>query len=364
MLIFSLTSCLDQIDLAPTSGQENALVVQGVLLKGNPSQVSIRIDRVFNFSPSSFGKVSAFEGYIIDQDGTRLKLAPRGEGLLQLDIPNNQPDFPIEYNRVYRIELQMPNGNIIVSELEPLLPVPKVDSIHWERVLKFVPDPLDEDKSILDTFIRFSIDTQLKLKSQTDYGRFRWLGDRTFKITELPQFGGIRDTCYISESTAVFGPKLYDGNVLKNDYLNQQVIYDQLLNFKLAEGYVFSVYQESLSEGAFTYWDQIGQTLNRTGNMFETPAGITFSNISYENNQTENIYGYFYCTERDTLHRYIPPMDIVPPVDSFCPRFIGGQNLEIPQICLQCEIVNRSVTRPPPFWITGFSFPTMLLWGL
>lgn len=354
-----LSSCLDPIDLAPPDGLEDALVVQGLLLKGSPNRIEIQISRLFNFTTSSFSRVNPLKGYLIDEDGNRLELERKGEGLLRLNIPDNHPDFSIKYNRSYSIELQMPDGSVIVSGLEPLIPVTRVDSIHSEVVTKFVPNLLDRDQSILDTFIRFSVDTQLKLEDQADYARFRWIGDRTYKITELPQFDPPRDTCYISEATDIFQPRLYDANVLKNDYLNQQVVYDQSLNYKMAEGYIFSIYQESLSEGAFTYWNQIDQLLNRTGDMFETPAGIPFTNISYKEEQKQRLYGYFYCTERDTMRRYMSPMS-VPPRDSFCPMFIGEP--QIPSICFECEIEPRTTISPPSFWITGASFwPMMLL---
>ncbi|MEM6378549.1 MAG: DUF4249 family protein, partial [Bacteroidota bacterium] len=318
VFIFSLKSCLDPIEFDQPRGLEDALVIQGLLLKGSPSRVEIRITRLFNFNTSSFGRVTPIEAHIIDQDGNKLELEKRGEGILRLTIPDDHPDFPIKYNRSYRIEFQMPSGGVIVSDLEPLIPVTRIDSIHNEMIIKFVQDPMDRDKSILDTFIRFSVDTQLKLEDQQDYARFRWLADRTFRFTEAPQFEPPTDTCYITQATDLFQPRLFDGNVLKDDYLNRQVVYDQYLDFKFAEGYIFSVYQESLSEGAFAYWDQVDQLLNRTGDMFETPAGIAFSNLRYTDNREEQIYGYFYCTERDTLRKYISPMSIMPRRDTFC----------------------------------------------
>lgn len=353
-----LSSCLDPIDFDQPDGLENALVVQGLLLKGSPNQVQIQVSRLFNFTTSSFSRVNALKGYIIDEDGNRLELERKGEGLLRLDIPEDHPDFPIKYSRSYSIELQMPDGNVIVSTLEPMIPVTRIDSIHTEVITKFVPNILDRDQSVLDSFIRFSVDTQLKLEDQPDYARFRWIGDRTYKITELPQIDPPTDTCYISEVTNIFQPRLYDANILRNDYLSQQAVYDQLLNYKMAEGYVFSIVQESLSEGAFIYWNQVDQLLNRTGDMFETPAGIAFTNISYTEDSGQRLYGYFYCTERDTLRRYIDPMT-VPPRDSFCPQFIGEP--QIPSVCFQCEIEPRTTTSPPSFWFTGASFWPLIL---
>ena len=362
ILTFGLNGCLDPIELDPPDGLENALVVQGTLLKGQPNRVEVRVDRLFNFDLASFTRVNPLAGFIIDEDGNRLELERRGEGILRLNIPEDHPNFSVKYNRSYQIELQMPNGSVIVSELEPLIPVTRIDSIHSEMILKFVPDPQDRDQSELDTFLRFSVDTQLKLEDQQDYARFRWFADRTYKFTELPQFDPPRDTCYITEATDLFQPRLYDANVLKNDYLNKQTVFDQRFNFKFAEGYVFSLFQESLSEGAFAYWSQIDQLLNRTGDMFETPAGIPFTNIKYTEQRAERLYGYFYCTERDTLRKYIPPSAIIPPQNEFCPQFAG--EAEIPDICFRCEIEPRTTTTPPPFWlITGLSFLPMLLLG-
>ncbi|MEM6378550.1 MAG: DUF4249 family protein [Bacteroidota bacterium] len=362
LLTFGLSSCLDPIDLDPPDGLEDALVVQAILLKGQPNRIDVKVDRLFNFDLTSFTRVTPLAGFIVDEDGNRLELEGRGEGILRLDIPDDHPDFPIKYSRSYKIELQMPNGSVIVSSLEPLIPVTRIDSIHSDILLKFVPDPQDRDQSVLDTFLRFSVDTQLKLEDQEDYARFRWFADRTFKFTELTQFDPPQDTCYITEATDLFQPRLFDANVLKNDYLNKQTVFDQRVNFKLAEGYVFSLFQESLSEGAFIYWSQIDQLLNRTGDMFETPAGIPFTNISYTDEREERLYGYFYCTERDTLRKYIPPSAILPPQNSLCPQFEGED--EFPDICIECEQEPRTTTSPPPFWITGASFFNTLLLGL
>ncbi|GAB5552003.1 MAG: hypothetical protein Sapg2KO_15940 [Saprospiraceae bacterium] len=343
-----LPGCLDIIELDPPEGLEDAITVQGVLIKGRPSIVEIRLSRLYNFSLSSIGPINALQAFLKDETGEQLELRRIADGFYRLVIPDNHPTFQVNYNQSYAIELRMPNGGTIISQMEPLIPVTKIDAIHFERVTKFVPSVLDVDQSMLDTFVRFSIDTPLKLADQTDWARFRWLAERTYKFTELPQFFPPRDTCYLTEAVSIFDPRLHDGNQLKNDYLSGQIIFDQSLNFKLTEGYYFSVYQESLSAGAYTYWSQIDQLLNRSGDMFESPAGSTFTNLEYTDDRDDRLYGYFYCTERDTLRQYVSPVEITTQA-TYCPQFIGQMN--IPDICFFCELEARSVTSPPSFWI-------------
>ena len=345
--------CLDEIDLDIPSGLDNGLVVQGIILKGNPSQVEILLRRLFNFDISSFAPINASEVIIRDSNDRTLSLRRRGEGIYRTAVPEGDPNFSIDYDLQYRVEILMPDGRQIHSTYEPLLKVPQMDSISHAIQLNFVESPLDKDQSVLDSFVRFSISTPVRALGESEPTRLRWISERTYKITELPSSSPInpQDTCYITEEVNIYDPQAYNPyDFPEVDYLSQQYNFDQKLSFRFAEGFYFSVYQETLSDGAYKYWSQINSLLNREGNMFEPQAGPIFSNLSNINDPDDPIYGYFYCTERDTIRQYISPAVYNQP--PFCPSFLNNLNGELPfpKVCIDCINEIGAAHEPPAFW--------------
>jgi len=128
-------------------------------------------------------------------------------------------------------------------------------------------------------------------------------------------------------------------------------LYEATIGFQYRQGLYLNVFQQSLSEGAFQYWDQIDKLLERNGNMFESPVGEIISNFENVVTPNEDVFGYFYATEIDTFHVAVDSLFTNSP-GVYCPPPLppppgGGCAVEICCDCLQAPI---STTTRPEYW--------------
>ena len=119
---------------------------------------------------------------------------------------------------------------------------------------------------------------------------------------------------------------------------------------EFAQGYYYTVYQRSLTKGAFEHWEQTKQVIERTGNLFEPPAGRINSN--FRNIEAPNdlgVFGYFSAFAQDTLRLYISPEEVGSP-QLQCPRVpIQGNPCPV-SACCDCLIEPGSKLEKPDFW--------------
>jgi len=347
LIILFLPTCIDEITIDTPEGAESAIVVQGSLVYGNPTIIEIDISRLFNFKFLSLNTAFASAGWIENDLGQRVDIKRRGDGTFRTAIPLDDPDFEIDFDRIYQIGVLMGDGRTFTSSPEPLHRVPEIDSIGFEIGSQFVPSLLDPELSILDSVAKFSVYTPLQVNAESERRHLKWRYSRTYQVTEFP-FPDEQKTCYIESEVGVFAPKSFDPTSGDGDYLSGFEIFRQRPAHHFNEGYVFSLYQESLSEGAFRYWNLIEQLLLRDGNMFEAPAGRLITNISNPDDPKDSVYGYFYATQRDTVRRYISPGFFNNP-PMYCPNFIGVE--QPPKVCTDCltgELGSQDT--PPEYW--------------
>jgi hypothetical protein len=340
--------CLDPIDLDTPRGTEDALVIQAELIYGDPARVEVRLNQLYNFSLTSINPAFASEVLLEDEQGNQFELRFAGDGLFRSSIPLDDPRISIAFDKRYRIIVRALNNRTLISDYEPLLRVPRIDSIAYQEIEKFVATPVDPGTSVLEDYVEFRVSTSLEMENQNERARLRWRFGRTYQLTDLGLQTPDPQICYIFSELDVFRPTIYDGNEGNAAYLTDYAVYDRSINWEFNEGFYLSLYQESLSEGAFRYWNQIQQVLLREGNMFEAPPGRLTTNFYNPNDPDDRIYGYFYATQRDTSHLYISPDLVGNPEILYCEGFIGDP--EIPTLCEDCLQETNSQLTPPPFW--------------
>nr|HMQ60440.1 hypothetical protein [Flavilitoribacter sp.] len=143
----------------------------------------------------------------------------------------------------------------------------------------------------------------------------------------------------------------FNGTELFSDELPGYPVYETAPNYRFHEGYYLNLIQESLSSGAYEYWRQTQELLNRTGSMFESPVGKVQSNFKSLDDETEDVFGYFYATRQDTIRLYVRP-EIAGSPPSLCPPSVpaGGRPCPI-AVCCNCLDQANSSTAKPWYWI-------------
>ncbi|MCB0687051.1 MAG: DUF4249 family protein [Saprospiraceae bacterium] len=347
-----LYSCLDEIELPIESDLNDAIVIEGSLSMGNPSVVSIGITRLFDFSASSLQPVNVREVLLLDEQDNSVALKEAGPGNYRLVI-DDKVNFTVAIGKEYRLQVSTFDNRKIISTAEPILATPEPGAVD---VSLFKKDRLnDEGQIVQDDYLAFSIEASITSSSDGHEARYFWALEQTFLITDSPD-RKIEDgkDCYITQPIDVTSVNILDGNQFSGTDQVSALIYETPVNYYFAQGYYLTVVQHSLSEGAYRYWNQVSQVIDRTGNMFEAPAGRIKSNfVNLDDGQASpNVFGYFYASQSDTTRFYVSPeaagspsmycpwpVNQIPPPNG-CPRFP----------CCECLDEIGSQLEKPDFW--------------
>lgn len=348
--IIFLSSCLEQINLDIPKGTEETIVIQGVLIKGNPSVLDLTVSRLFDFTVEGLSRINVSLVELSDEAGNSIEIDARGTGIYYREFFDNDPDINIEIGKSYKIKVRTFDGRVYESTLEPMLDVPKINDFQAKKVTKELITP--DEEIVIDSFIEFSIDTDLRAAGQTENTNIKWDIQRVFRITDFPiEFGKDPKTCYVTNNLDITQLKVLGSQDIDATNLMDYTVFDEQLNFYFAEGYYGVIIQQSLSPRAFTYFNQISQILTRDGNMLEPPAGKVRSNFTNMDDPTDEAFGFFYATVHDTARVFVS-VDFAGFQNNLCPPNVpsppgGGCPLDI---CCDCLSADISTVTQPDWW--------------
>lgn len=358
ILMVLLWGCLEQIDLEVAPEFQFNTVIQGKLVQGSPSTVFVRVSRLFDFTFNGRAAISVRYVRLFDDQGNQVDLE-RGNvvGDYVLELPKDDASMQIEEGRSYFIEVATFDGGVFRSEAETIRPVPQISDLTVEPIQKEI---LSADGTLRDEpFMEFQLTTPLDVSTEETY--LRWISERTIKLTDTPEANVVPDdnqpnkTCYITESGSIRNIPVGSSTTFSGQIVDFP-IYQEPVNYRFAEGYMLTVYQESLNRGAYEYWRNIGTLINRQGTIFEPPVGQVQSNMVNTEEDGVQPFGYFYVTRQDTARIYVspevagnpamqcpvPPPEMPPPGFRYC---------DANPLCCDCLSVPGSQVAPPDFWV-------------
>lgn len=352
MLTLLVTACLDEIDLNPEEEEYKRMVVLGKVVKGSPSSVLVYVTETFDFETREIPRgIQDATVTVRDDQGHSLQLLPGSEaGIYQLEIPDNHPDFKVETGRSYHLRVVTENGKQYESAAEPLVDVPGPAQLNVSKTTKLIVDNLGEFSPV--DILEFSVNTPLTAPGNPEKARLRWEIKEAYKLTDSPLLGGTLKTCYITVDQNATKVRVFNGSELFSEELTGHVVYDTRIDYRFSEGYYLNVIQESVSEGAYEYWRETSELINRTGSMFESPVGKISTNFRSLDDEKEDVFGYFYATAQDTIRLYISPEFVGSPQRLCPPRNPppGGSPCPIPACC-NCLLEDNSTTEKPGYWV-------------
>ena len=346
-----LSTCQEIIDFETPDTIKNAIFIEGKLTKGAPSTVFVKIGQVFNFStnPSLLLGESVL---IIDETGQSLPLVSREQGIFRLSIPDSHPTFKVNYGQAYKIRVQLKNQEIYESTYDTLYQAPIPTDLTIQKVPKNVQNVAGEIST--EEFLAFNISTPFLTYADGTKTRFLWEFGSVFKFSDTPNgFGSFPcratsqepKTCYVSINPTSNYISL-NSDLLSGNSINNFTFYEapNLNTFVFAEGYYLSVYQQSISEQAFEYWQQVNLLTNRNGSIFEQPSGKVTTNIRNIDNPKAEIFGFFYATEGFVKRIYVSP-DFAGNPQKVCPDRPPAP------LCDNCLCQEGSSVEKPVWWV-------------
>ena len=334
--------CVDSIELNIDSDVISNLVVNGKLVMGNPSVVTVTAGRVVDYDPTPTEPLDLKSVELFNGDGENIALEAGGIGRYELKIPANHPFFHVEAGKGYGIRLTRNNGDVYESEMDTIEtpPVQSEISISLETRELFFKDG---SKAYQD-YILFDTHTPTTDPKTRRPVRLRWDVIHTSSFSD--DNGSV---CYLETFINDNRVRILDGTAIKtleSDYR----IYEPAVSNQFAEGAYITSIQEVLSPAAYDYWANLSTVNNRTGNMFEQPVGKLRSNIHRVDDPQEDVFGFFYATKQDTLRRYVDPDEVGNP-QTRCPFIPAGPTQDpCPQACCDCTRDPKSLDNKPRYW--------------
>lgn len=330
-----MISCIDELDFDPPSDFQNSVTIVSKLVKGNPSIVQVRLQRLFDFSFPQEQFVNASKVMLLDEEGNSMDIPFRSTGNYYLEI--DEKEFEVAVGRNYSLELCLFEGQCFKSKLEPLVGVPQADRVNTKLTKKEFIDV--QDNISLKDNIEVSVSSPAIVETSDAPSNLRWEFDFTFKITDVE-----KQECYVS---GIYFDQLlmYPGEDFANEYIDSFLILDLDVNQILTEGYHLEIVQEALSSGALKFYEQIVQLSSRNGTFYDPAPGLLTTNFENISDTPGKVFGYFYATEHDTFTTFIDST-ITKSNVTLCPK----PRPDCPDECCDCLDVENSTTKKPSFW--------------
>lgn len=310
-ILMVISSCIERYDLAKITSFEPKLVIDAQLATDDGVQ-EIVISKSSSIEKPALSQVTGCIVYVEDDKGNKFPFIESAEkGHYQGILEGNA----IVVGNRYRLQVKTPDNKVFQSSYETLMPCPDVSSVYYEVETKPTTDPKVNQKG-LQFFIDF--------KGDENYGRFfrwqlvqtyeyhstwpltRWLdwdGSHEMKKTDYSNF-----VCYKTEN-------LDDIFVLSTDGFSQNAYTKYKLHYVpdqtqvLQHKYSLLVRQYSLSESAFTYWENLRKNNQEDVNLFGRQPANVIGNIYNSTDSTEQALGYFGISTVRTKRIMVLPSD-------------------------------------------------------
>lgn len=340
-------ACLDTIDLESPAGVSQALVIQGELVKGDPSVAYVNVTRLFDFTAQSRFGVSVRSVEVWDMNGNSETLREGRPGEYVAEIPNTSA-LAVEVGEEYYIRVEARDGRIFESRPESILQGDQIEDLWFEV----------NEEEIIDEFGDVTFRDKLQLFISTTVlnpedgmpTRLKWDVRRNYKITDSPiRIWEEEKVCYIDDNPQGNNVLVMDGTSRTNSRIDSLQLFESVINSFYAEGAYMNVYQQAISLTTYQYWEEVEQLLNRTGGMFEPVAGEIRTNIFNVDDPTDLTYGFFSAYVQDTARIYISPESVGNPMEA-CPPIGGVVNLNGDcnvRVCCDClDAIGSSIDKP------------------
>jgi hypothetical protein len=269
----------------------------------------------------------------------------------------------------YRLRILTSAGQEILSDYEPVIETPPIDSLHWRQ----------------EGDVKIYADTR-DVNNNTRYYRWEFMEtweNRSYYDSQVGYENGILYFLDPSEKTYQCWDSAVSTQVILGTSANlgDDVILDQLITTipqpspKISARYSIEVMQYGLTEKAFTFWDEIRKNGSEVGGLFDPLPSQLIGNLRNASNPSEPVIGYFSIASRQKKRLFIgnneltewPPKNldilcapIVIPVDSAIyyldkPKlrpayYLNAVTLAIADVyCVDCRL-QGGVNRKPGYW--------------
>jgi len=242
----------------------------------------------------------------------------------------------------YHVEVTLPNGDLITSTPEEILPPVEIDSIpiRVEEVSGLNASGNSEITGFVIAEVNFDFDP-------ADPPFLRWRTDGEYEFQELAPNLLFPQRCYVNDFIDFNNLALLDASDVEGNQVNNKEVVRTTLNRRFHVIYGFMVTQYRISQREHEYWGQVDQLINIDGTIFDPPPATIVGNLTNTTNPEELIQGYFSVVSQDFKRQFIETGDLGFFVQTDCSSFSFRPG---PPECADCRIIQNSSRDKPPYW--------------
>ena len=369
-----LVKCIDPYSIGE-SESSNLLTIDASLIKNCDTQ-RVVISRSLGLGEKTPDFVNGFTVYVEDEAGNKEYYTPVSDGVYEAVID----DAFLVIGNSYRLIAENSAGEVYQSDYEIITECPPVDSIYTG-----VEEYYSYTTGDINKALQFYIDIEAK-DYDTKYYRWTIKEDWEYKVPYYYTGYWSQDTLFISKDANIDSLRTcYNHGTVQGLYssstdnltLNQKkkIPLNYLFqgNVKVSSRYSILVSQYSLTDKAYSYWQQKKVEIQESDGLFSTQPSQPQSNIHNTSDSKEIVLGYFWAgsktekrvfyntgfgkaeygtCEKDTIESFVPEN----PGDEFWYYFyvVVDANYDTTYItsddkCFDCRMHGGTLT-PPEFW--------------
>lgn len=326
--------CVGYYDAPEDYSNKEYVTVSGIITNNDPAKVELQMATGYNLNYNDDVYIEDAKVILYDDLENSEILQYIGNGTYlgsTLGITG----------RSYHLEIELSNGEYIVSEPELLpSPTPITNLLLQQDIIprRGVDGTIDEINTL---------NINLYLNEETQNHFFRWKLSGTYMMFS-PLDTMDLGPCYITEV-------LNRGSIGQSTIFDKDLLSHNLASFEPAKKFLYAYYlrvdQFSLTPLGYDYWKQINEQKENVGSMFDNPPGQILGNLKYT--QSDNyVLGNFDVSANSVERIMILNSDFANGVSyNFKECFpIDAAYFSPAPACIDCAVLPNSTHVKPDYW--------------
>ncbi|MCB0685345.1 MAG: DUF4249 family protein [Saprospiraceae bacterium] len=335
--------CLDTIEIdLPQHDQSTRLVIQGV---------AERSDHAYRFFVE-VSKTEKLTDFLKDErEDADIEILYNDQAIISLQ---NGSDYSIEIDSFHLLYGGSPESSLFnirvkvgdstfESISQPIFKVPEGASLKIKYEER--EELNDEENVITQPYVKLLV-TGPVTNSNNQRVSYRWDVSGVYLFREVIW---TLDTsydpriCYVSDPVSQNQVNIVSSGTVLGDTIRDYEIHETTADHRFATGYYYTVVQKSINEQAANYWKEISNSIDRSGTIYDPPAGIVSTNIRQTAGSTVDLLGFFYTAGVDTI-RLLSTRDETGNQPHLCAHKI------VSDVCCDCILIRNSTYDKPAYW--------------
>lgn len=341
VLLLSLSACIEPIELN-LENEAGILIIEGTITNG-PGPHTVNISRTVA-GPRVPEPVGAASVFLIDDQGNTYPYFQElpGEHTLPFGAISAYPGV------AYWLRIILPDGTTYESAPEVMPGLLADDTAYYDFT---VTTTINENGvAITSNNIEAYIDSEIPESDQPLY--YRWVMEEAYEVkpTDFPDpFGRTPAPCYFVLNPDPQRINLFSSLEVSSGRIEKRLMARRAIGTPLLHRYFILIKQWSLTQEAYTYWNNVRKNIEQTGSIFDIPPATVPGNIRNVENPEEVVYGYFGASSVVETRTELKGEDVPNFIPDPC-EFTPGRRLnEYPRFCLRCSEVRGFTSKPSYF---------------